>query len=102
MKSVLHTSKFKAWKQLLAAAMLSAVSLAAWADSPVTGATLYATYCQSCHGAASGTSNKIDNGRNARTVIDAAIAGVGSMTSLRSSFPSGGSNLADIFADAFT
>lgn len=101
MKTVPHTSTFNAWKQLLAATVLSAVSLAAWADSPVNGATLYANSCASCHGGTPLTSNgsKIYNGRNARAVIDAAISGnTGGMSFLRGSFPANGANIADIAA----
>lgn len=87
--------------RLLAAAALSVCSLTAWADSPASGATLYANSCASCHGNSPLTSNgsKIYNGRNARAVIDAAIAGnTGGMSFLRGSFPAGGANIADIAA----
>ena len=76
-------------------------SIAAQADNPVNGALLYANQCASCHGNSPLTSNgsKIYNGRNARAVIDSAIAGnTGGMGSLRSTFPSGGSALADLAA----
>jgi trimeric autotransporter adhesin len=73
----------------------------AHADNPVTGATLYANNCSGCHGSTPLTSNKskIYYGRNARAVIEAAIAGNNSgMGSLRSTFPTNGSQIADVAA----
>ena len=82
-------------------AVLLALGLqAAWADSPTVGQALYGTHCASCHGASPLTSNtsKIFNGRNARSVTDAAITSVGEMNALRPSFPAGGTALADLAA----
>lgn len=75
-------------------------AFAARADSPANGEALYATHCQGCHGGSPLTSNssKIYNGRNARAVADSAIDNVGDMNSLRSSFPAGGTALADMAA----
>jgi hypothetical protein len=90
----------KTAKRLLAALLLGTVSLVAWADSPANGATLFAS-CSGCHGSTplASNSNKIFNGRNARSVIDAAISGnVGGMGFLSGSFPSGGTATADIAA----
>jgi len=74
--------------------------LAAMADNPVNGASLYASHCASCHGNSplSVNSNKIYYGRNSRAALDASINSVGQMTSLRAVFPSGGSQLADVAA----
>jgi hypothetical protein len=74
--------------------------LPAMADNPVNGASLYAGYCSGCHGSNPLTfnSNKIYYGRNSRAALDASISIVGQMTSLRSAFPSGGSQLADVAA----
>lgn len=81
-------------------ALLSVVCLDARADDPVHGKTLYDSQCATCHGASplTSNSNKIYNGRNARSVIDAAIGSVADMNSLRASYPSGGSALADVAA----
>lgn len=82
-------------------ASLALAGAAAQADNPANGAVLYAANCATnCHGATPLTSNtnKIYNGRNARAVIDAAIANVGDMKSLRTTFASGSSGLADIAA----
>ena len=73
------------------------------ADNPVNGAALYANNgcaSSSCHGSSPLTSNglKIYNGRNARSVIDAAITNQGDMAYARAAFPSGGSALADLAA----
>ncbi|OYT99266.1 MAG: hypothetical protein CFE40_05195 [Burkholderiales bacterium PBB1] len=62
----------------LAAAALSLLSLTAWADSPVTGATLYSANCtgSGCHNTTTPlTSNasKIYNARNARAWIQSNI-----------------------------
>lgn len=75
-------------------------SLAAQADNPVNGASLYNGQCAGCHGASPLTSNskKIYNGRNSRSAIDDGIANVGEMNSLRGAFPSGGTALADVAA----
>ncbi|MBC7734494.1 MAG: choice-of-anchor D domain-containing protein [Bacteriovorax sp.] len=89
-------------KRLLAAALPAPFAAGnAHADAPANGATLYANSCSGCHGNAPLTSNlnKIYNGRNARSVIDSAIAGdTGGMGSLRSAFPAGSSALADVAA----
>lgn len=89
-------------KQLLCAALLGALAVfGARADSPVEGKSVYSSRCASCHGSAPLTSNKskIYNGRNARSVIDGAIASdAGGMGSLRGALPSGGSALADLAA----
>ena len=90
----------KTAKRLLAVLLLGTASMGAWADSPANGAALYAS-CSGCHGSTPLSSNvsKIFNGRNARSVIDAAISGnVGGMGFLSGSFPSGGANSADIAA----
>ena len=85
-----------------AAALVSAVFAcgAVQAADPVNGATLYANNCAGCHGGSPLTSNgsKIYNGRNAMSVIDSGINGVGEMRSLRGAYPSGGSALADVAA----
>ena len=85
----------------LCGALLSAAAFAANADDPVNGKSVYASRCASCHGSSPLTSNKskIYNGRNARSVIDSAIANdTGGMGSLRGALPSGGSGLADLAA----
>lgn len=78
------------------------VACSAWADSPTNGASLYTANCASagCHGNSplTSNSNKIYNGRNARAAIDAGISNVGSMNSLRTTFPAGSSELADLAA----
>ena len=98
----MHAVNLSFIKRLLAAALLAPFAAgSAHADAPVNGATLYANSCSGCHGNAPLTSNlnKIYNGRNARSVIDSAIAGdTGGMSSLRSAFPAGGSALADVAA----
>jgi mono/diheme cytochrome c family protein len=87
-------------RRAAAALMLAVPAFAAWADSPANGATLYTRDCASCHGATplSSNSNKIYNGRNARTVIDSGISNVGDMKPLRGAYPAGGSALADVAA----
>lgn len=88
-------------KRLMAATALAGLlPLAALADDPINGKALYTSACASCHGASPLTinSNKIYNGRNARAVIDVAISNVGDMNSLRPSFATGGSALADLAA----
>lgn len=75
--------------------------LSALADDPVNGAALFASNCSGCHGSSPLTSNnsKIYFGRNARSVIENAIATNNSgMGSLRSNFPSNGSQIADVAA----
>lgn len=75
----------------LAAAALTLLSLTAWADSPVTGATLYSTNCtgSGCHNTSTPlTSNaaKIYNARNARAWIQSNInsnnSGMGRLSGL--------------------
>ncbi len=86
---------------MLAMAVLGLLSVKpAFADSISNGATLYAARCASCHGATPLTSNvgKIYFGRNSRAVIDSSINSVREMNSLRSLFPAGGTNLADVAA----
>lgn len=78
MKTIFRTSTLKSWKQLLAAVVLSAVSLAAWADSPVNGATQFSANCTAsgCHTTTTPlTSNvsRIFNARNARSWIQSNI-----------------------------
>ena len=89
-------------KRLLATTLLGlAASGGAHADAVASGAALYTSHCANCHGGAplSSNSNKIYNGRNARNVIDSAIAGdTGGMGSLRAAFPAGGAALADVAA----
>jgi trimeric autotransporter adhesin len=91
-------------KQLLCAALLGGMTVGAQADDPAAGATLYANNCttSNCHSATPLTNNskKIYNGRNARSVIDAAISSVKEMNTpaLRSAFPSGGASLANVAA----
>jgi trimeric autotransporter adhesin len=90
-------------KRLIGAALLGVfASFSAHADDPVAGATHFSNSCSgsSCHGSTPLTSNttKIYNGRNARSVIDSAISGIGEMNSLRSAFPAGGTALADLAA----
>ena len=89
-------------KRLLATALLGlAAAGGAHADAVASGAALYTSHCANCHGGAplSSNSNKIYNGRNARNVIDLAIAGdTGGMGSLRAAFPAGGAALADVAA----
>ena len=89
--------------RLAAWAFVAFASTAAHADNPATGSALYAANCTSsgCHGATPLVSNssKIYNGRNARAVIDAAIAGdTGGMARLSAAFPAGGVELADVAA----
>ena len=81
-------------------ALLGLACVDARADDPVHGQTLYAAQCASCHGSSplTSNSNKIYNGRNARSVIDAAIGSVADMNSLRASYLSGGTALADVAA----
>ncbi len=76
------------------------VPLCAMADNPANGASLYALNCSGCHGSTPLTfnANKIYYGRNSRAALDISISIVGQMTSLRSAFPSGGSQLADVAA----
>ena len=90
-------------RRVAALACFAVASTVAQADNPITGAALYAANCTSsnCHGAAPLVSNssKIYNGRNARAVIDAAIAGdTGGMLRLRAAFPAGGVQIADVAA----
>ncbi len=90
-------------KSLLSVAALVCSALVmstARADDPNSGASLYASHCAGCHGPSPLTSNvsKIYNGRNARAAIDASITSVGAMNSLRSTFPAGGTGLADLAA----
>lgn len=76
-------------------------SIGAHADDAVNGATLYANNCSSCHGATPLVSNgsKIYFGRNARSVIETAIATNNSgMGSLRGAFPANGTQIADVAA----
>ena len=89
MNTALHTSKFKAWKQLVAVACVGMLtSMSAHADNPVAGATLYASNCSGCHGGAPLTSNgsKIYNARNARLWIQSNInsnnSGMGSLRTM--------------------
>ena len=86
--------------RLFAALMLGLLaSFAARADDPVNGATLYRNSCSGCHGGSPLTSNssKIYFGRNARSVIETAIATNNSgMGSLRSAFPTNGAAIADV------
>ena len=88
--------------RLVGAALLAGpASFGAHADNPVNGATLYANNCASCHGATPLTSNgsKIYFGRNARSVIETAIATNNSgMGSLRGAFPTNGTEIADVAA----
>ncbi len=90
------------FKRLLTAALLGLVAASgARADASANGAALYANQCAGCHGSSPLTSNtsKIYNGRNARSVIDSAISGdTGGMSFLRSAFPAGGTELADVAA----
>jgi mono/diheme cytochrome c family protein len=90
------------FKRLLATALLGLVAAnGARADASANGAALYANQCAGCHGSSPLTSNtsKIYNGRNARNVIDSAISGdTGGMSFLRSAFPAGGTELADVAA----
>ena len=90
------------FKRLLTTALLGLVAASgARADAPANGAALYANKCAGCHGSSPLTSNtsKIFNGRNARSVIDSAISGdTGGMSFLRSAFPAGGTELADVAA----
>lgn len=84
-----------------AALLAGAASFGAHADNPINGATLYASSCASCHGASPLTSNgsKIYFGRNARSVIETAIATNNSgMGSLRTAFPTNGMQIADVAA----
>ncbi len=89
--------------RLAAWAFLAFACTVAHADNPTTGTSLYAANCtgSGCHGATPLVSNssKIYNGRNARAVIDAAIAGdTGGMARLRAAFPAGGVQIADVAA----
>ena len=90
------------FRRILGAALLAGLaSFGAHADNPVNGATLYANNCASCHGSSPLTSNtsKIYFGRNARSVIEAAIATNNSgMGSLRGAFPTNGTQIADVAA----
>ncbi len=72
----------------------------AFADSISNGAALYSAHCASCHGSTPLTSNvgKIYFGRNSRAMVDSSITTVREMNSLRSLFPAGGTNLADVAA----
>lgn len=95
----------KPWalQRLLGAALLGLLaSFGASADSPANGAVLFANNCAvGCHGASPLTTNRnrIFNGRNARSVPDAAIASnIGGMGRLRARFPAGGTELADVAA----
>lgn len=97
----MHVLPRLAFKRLLVTAALGGLlPFAAQADDPVNGKALYTTHCASCHGAnpLTSNSNKIYNSRNARAAIDAGISNVGDMNSLRPSFPSGGTALADMAA----
>ncbi len=94
-----------ALQRLRAAALLALLGLlaafSASADSPANGALLFAANCAECHGASPLTTNRnrIFNGRNARSVPDAAIASnIGGMGRLRARFPAGGTALADVVA----
>ena len=89
--------------RLAAWAFVALACTTAHADNPTTGAALYSANCTSsgCHGATPLVSNssKIYNGRNARAVIDSAIAGdTGGMAQLRAAFPAGGVQIADVAA----
>lgn len=89
--------------RLVACTLALAAAPTAWADNPVNGAALYANNgCgnSGCHGSSPLTSNnlKIFNGRNGRSVIDAAISSQGDMTYARPAFPVGGTALADLAA----
>lgn len=81
MKNFLHTSTFKAWKQLVAVACFGVfTSMSAHADDPVAGATLFSANCATsgCHQTGTPlTSNasKIFNARNARSWIQNNING---------------------------
>lgn len=101
-QSIAHTMRLHFIKQILCAVLLGAFAMfPAHADEPAAGKSVYASRCASCHGSSPLTSNKskIYNGRNARSVIDTAIANDdGGMGSLRSALPSGGSGLADLAA----
>jgi len=84
-----------------AAVLAGLTSFGAHADNPVNGATLYANNCASCHGSSPLTSNgsKIYFGRNARSVIETAIATNNSgMGALRGAFPTNGTQIADVAA----
>lgn len=88
-------------RRLVASALAAFAFTTAHADDPVTGASLYASHCASCHGGSPLTSNgsKIYFGRNARAVIETAIATNNSgMGALRSTFPSNGTQIADVAA----
>jgi hypothetical protein len=98
----INAMKLNPLTRMLGAALLGAcASFGALADDPVNGAVLYRNSCSGCHGGSPLTSNssKIYFGRNARAVIENAIATDNSgMGSLRSAFPTNGSALADVAA----
>lgn len=92
-------------RTLVTAAFGLVATCSAHADDPANGANLFANNCTSskCHSATPLTSNtnKIYNGRNSRTAIDAAMNSVSDMkntATLRPAFPSGGTALADVAA----
>jgi Abnormal spindle-like microcephaly-assoc'd, ASPM-SPD-2-Hydin len=90
------------WPQGLATALLaaSAFGLSAQAADPIVGAQRYKQSCAECHGTSPLTSNrdKIYYGRNSASTIDSSISSVGDMKSLRSAFPAGSAQIADIAA----
>jgi mono/diheme cytochrome c family protein len=97
----LPTMTLRTLLRLATTALAALASTAALADNPVNGASLYATHCASCHGSTPLTSNgsKIYFGRNARGVIETAIATNNSgMGALRPSFPTNGTQIADVAA----
>jgi len=89
------------WSRSLAAAALAlSAFLPVLAADPVLGASRYAQDCAGCHGATPLTSNqaKIFYGRNSASVIDSGISAVGDMQGLRSAYPAGSAQIADIAA----
>jgi trimeric autotransporter adhesin len=89
------------FRRLVVACLATLAFDGAHADNPTTGASLYASHCASCHGNSPLTSNgsKIYFGRNARGVIETAIATNNSgMGALRPTFPTNGTQIADVAA----
>ena len=80
------------YKRILAAVLFGAMAtVGAHADAPLSGKSTYASRCSGCHGSSPLTSNqsRIYNGRNAPSVIDAAITNdTDGMGFLRSALPS--------------